>query len=208
METADFVLQVKRQYGDEYGVVITDPDILQYIYEGEMDILRASGGFETKNLTAAVSTFPIKVPEAIQIIRLVVNNATLSYISLNELDLLRISLNTTEGAPAYWYDPAHELGDIDLYPKTPNDTSVVTIYYRHTAIKRSSVTGDLTVHERHHTDLLQFCLAKCHNKNRDAQSEQIAMAYYDKNISMRREENESYDGPIYRQPDPEDFSWQ
>jgi hypothetical protein len=203
VDIPDLLLQVKRQYGDEYGVVITDPDILQFIYEGEMDIIRNTGGFDSKVLTNQVKDFPVSVPSTIQIIRITINDKPLTYISIPELDLVKSALATTTGSPLYWYNQNNEF--VQLYPTDSTDTTPTTIYYKHTPVKRTVATGPLTVPERFHTDLLQYCLARCHNKNRDAQSEQIAMAAYTQNVSLRREEGYSFEGPIYKQADPEDY---
>jgi hypothetical protein len=202
MDVADLILQVKRQYGDEYGVVVTDPDLLQFIYEGEMDIIRSTGGFDTKMLATAANTFPIQVPGTIQIIRITMGDKALTYVSQPELDLIKAALTTVGGAPQYWYNQNNEY--VMLYPKT-DQTTPIDIFYKHTPIKRTVATGPLTVPEKYHTDLLQFCLARCHNKNRDAQSEQTAMNAYSQNLAMRREEGYSFDGPIYKQQDEWDY---
>jgi hypothetical protein len=204
MDVADMLLQVKRQYGDEYGVVVADADLLQFIYEGEMDIIRSTGGFDTKVLATAASAFPISVPSTIQIIRVTMNDKALTYISIPELDLIKAAFTTVGGTPQYWYNSNNEF--VNLYPDT-SDTTPVEIQYKHTAIKKTVATGALTIPERYHTDLLQFCLGRCHNKNRDAQSEQSAMNVYSQNLAMRREEGYSFDGPIYKQQDPADWDY-
>jgi hypothetical protein len=204
VDTADLVLQIKRQYGDEYGVVVTDADLLQFVYEGEMDIIRSTGGFESKTIAAAASAFPMQIPGTIQVIRVTLNGVALTYISIAELDLVKAALLTAQGAPQYWYNNNEQ--EIDIFPSVTTDTTAnLIVYYKHVAIKKTVPTGALTVPERYHTDLLQFCIARCHNKNRDAQSEQAALTSYNQNLAMRREEGYSFDGPIYKQNDPQDF---
>jgi hypothetical protein len=220
MNVSELVLQVKRQYGDEYGVVITDQDILQFIYEGEMDIIRSTSGNAIQAVPSVqVKQFPIEIPANIQVVRVITNEQTphvLDYITLNELDLFKVSLQGAKGPPKYWFmpntndasfSPEPRPWDIDLYPRDSSLTTLVAVHFRQTATKRATVTGELTIPERHHADLLQFCLARCHNKNRDAQSEQQAMSYYDKNLAMRRDENTSPDGVNYKQPDPADWGY-
>jgi hypothetical protein len=140
----------------------------------------------------------------IQIVRVAINDKPLTFISTQELDLLRAARNTTEGTPQYWYMMGVET--VNLYPMSDTDTTPVDIHYKHTAFKHAVPSGPLQIPERYHTDLMQFCLAKCHNKNRDAQSEQGAMNVYTQNLALRREEGYSFDGPIYKQNDPEDFN--
>ena len=61
--------RIKRQFGDEYDVVIIDDDIYGWIYEAESDIIRNTGCNDTK-LTVSSTSFPSDVPASVNIKRI------------------------------------------------------------------------------------------------------------------------------------------
>jgi hypothetical protein len=138
MEVSSALRRVKRQFGDEYNVVITDQDIYDWFYDAELDIIRATSDNDL-SLQVPANKFPLQIPGRVNLKRLVVNNKALSYITVNELDSTQ-SFLSTEGTPGYWYFqggrcglwPAPKTTDVFIvdvtYSKTPAQMNVVAPY--------------------------------------------------------------------------------
>jgi len=193
--------RIKRQFGDEYDVIITDDDIYGWIYEAESDIIRNTGCNDTK-LTVSSTSFPSNVPAAVNIKRISISGKALQYISVAEIDLLGLSVVST-GGPGYWYK---EKSEVCLWPVA--ETAVnVEIHYNKVpnAMSGDPVVNVFTVPDVYHDDVIKYCIGRAHNKNNNLQAEQVQMALYDKSLPNRRDEAQSVDLILYKGADPMDF---
>lgn len=208
MDVATALTRIKRQFGDEYDVIIMDDDIYGWIYEAEMDIIRTVGANE-QTMEQGTTVFPLNVPENINITRLSIDGRVLKYTSINEMASQNLNINAT-GARTAWYKKNSTLY---LYP-ADSLLQTVTIEYTKipTIMQGPPETNLFTVPEKYRTDVIQYCLAKAHNKNRNYQAERVHMENYQSSLGLRKEENVSIDGPVYKGFDPldielEEFYW-
>jgi len=195
------VLRIKRQFGDEYDVVITDNDIYGWIYEAESDIIRSTGCNDTK-LTVSSSSFPSDVPASVNIKRIAIDNKALQYITVAEIDLLALSIVAT-GGPQYWYK---EKTKVCLWPVSETAVNVEINYNKvPAAMSGLPSVNTFTVPDVYHDDVIKYCIGRAHNKNNNLQAEQAQMTLYDRNLSTRRDEAQNADTVIYKGADPMDF---
>jgi len=201
MDVETVLRRVKRQFGDEYDVVINDDDIYGWIYEAEMDIIRNTGSNE-QTMTQSSTAFPLDIPANVNITRILINGSPLSYLSQNVLDDQGFNFNAVGGRSS-WYKVGTK---VHLYPSDTLITNV-DIHYTKTPVMMQGLPAAnlFTVPERYRTDVIQFCIAKAHNKNRNFQAEQRAMENYDRSLGIRREEAYSTDGAQYKGSDPMDY---
>ena len=201
MDVETALRRIKRQFGDEYDVLILDDDIYGWIYEAEMDIIRNTGSNELQMVQSS-SVFPLDIPTNINIVRLSIDGKVLHPLTPTEMGNQGFNLDAT-GYRSSWYKKGTK---VYLYP---NDSIVqnVTIDYVKTPLMLAGPpeTCVFTLPERYHTDIVQYCLARAHNKNRNHQAEKFAMDNYDRSLGIRREENQSIDGPVYKGSDPMDY---
>src|SRR6186713_2870097 len=101
MDVETVLRRVKRQFGDEYDVVINDDDIYGWIYEAEMDIIRNTGSNE-QTMTQSSTAFPLDIPANVNITRILINGTPLSYLSQNVIDDQGFNFNAVGGRSA-WY---------------------------------------------------------------------------------------------------------
>lgn len=202
MDVPTALRRIKRQFGDEYGIVIENDDIYGWIYDAESDIIRQTGCNDTK-INVAANLFPSNVPTSVNIKRIAIAGKALQYITKGELDLLGLS-TAAEGGPGYWYK---EKTSVVLWPNTVGDTTVVEITYNKTPTMMADpeASNTFTVPEVYHDDVLKYCIGRAHNKNNNLQGEQAQMQLYDRNLNMRRDEAQSIDATLYKLPDPMDF---
>lgn len=206
MDVATALLRVQRQFGDEYDVIFNDDDFYGWVYEAEVDIIRTTGS-NSITINVATSAFPSNVPDSVNIQRVSVNGKALQHISKEEIDLIGIS-DANTGTPGYWYKFNKQ---VCLYPQDTSSSQQIQVTYNKvpTIMTGTPASNTFTVPTVYHDDLVKYCIARAHNKNHDMQAEKATMDLYDRNISMRRDEAQSIDAPIYKINDPMDFdaSW-
>src|SRR6187551_392917 len=125
MLPSDILLQVKRQFGDEYQVIIYDSDIYNWIYEAELDIIRTVGTSD-QIVSTPMSNFPINYVENITVKRVTVNGRPLEFTTLRDLDNMGVRVGEGVGTPQYWFV---EDDLITLFPTDPNSSQAVKITY-------------------------------------------------------------------------------
>jgi hypothetical protein len=202
VDVASALTTIKRQFGDEYDVIITDIDIYAWIHDAELDIIRNTSA-NNFTINVATSAFPTSVPDSVNIRRLSVNGKALQFISKEELDLLHLA-DTQTGTPSYWYKSNKQ---VFVYPADTASTQQIQVTYNKVP---STMTGlptanSFTVPEVYHEDVIKYCLARAHNKNHDAAAEKQQMDLYDRGIGTRRDESHSPDAPVYKIQDPWDY---
>ncbi|MBA2350102.1 MAG: hypothetical protein H0V81_17645 [Solirubrobacterales bacterium] len=202
MLVTDAVRRIKRQFGDEYDVFITDDDIYGWIYAAELDIIRNAGANDS-TVDSTVGAFPVSVPAAVKISRVSINGSALRSISKEELDLVGVA-DTVNAAPSYWY-MFNKL--VNLYPQEAGSTTAVKITYSKTPVMMVGLPSAQTfsVPENFHQDVVNFCLARAHNKNNDARAEEAMQNLYDRALGLRNDEAQTNDGPTYKLDDPMDY---
>jgi len=203
MDVTTAFLSIKRQFGDEYSIIINDDDIYRWIYEAELDIIRKAGG-NPSSTAGPANTFPIDIPTNVQIRRVSMGNRGLVPITTAEIDEMGLSFGAVGNSPTHWY--VHD-NKAFLWPLTSSNTTPVTVWFEKTPVLMTGPTAGnvFTVPEVYHTDIILYCVAKAHNKDKDAVSERNMMEMYNQNIALRRDEADSIDGIQYKGIDPLDF---
>ena len=135
MDLSTMLRRVKRQFGDEYNIIINDQDIFDWANEAQMQIVRDTTSNDV-TVTRVANTLPVGISDRVKIKRVVVSNRALTYTTLSELDLSDID-NLSTGTPTYWY---YTGGQLHLWP-TPKatDTYNVIITYSKTPTPLSLV---------------------------------------------------------------------
>jgi hypothetical protein len=200
MLVADALRKIKRQFGDEYNVVIIDQDIFDWIHEAELDIIRSVSDNDL-SLSVASSTFPLTIPAKVTIKRVTIKNMPLTYISLPQLDMMRLNTTTT-GDAQYWYFQGNKLY---LYPLPVDGTTSVSVTYVKAPDDIIAADGVFTVPEVYHEDVVRFCLARAHNKNQNFRASEAEMEQYDRRVSTRRNEAQAPDVVLYKIADAFDY---
>ena len=135
MDVNSALRRVKRQFGDEYNVVITDQDIYDWFYDAELDIIRSTSDNDI-TLQASANKFPLQVPDRVNLKRLTISGRPLVYLTVNELDSAQFLL-TSEGTPSYWYFQGGRAG---LWPaSSSNDVYMVDVTYSKTPVPMAIV---------------------------------------------------------------------
>lgn len=128
MDITTILRKVKRQFGDEYNILINDQDIYDWLYEAQLKVIRETSGNDVTSTVPATS-FPVGITDKVMVKRVAINNKALTYTNMNDLDLSN-ALTTQEGTPLYWYVNG---GSIGLWPQPAStDTYNVLVTYAKT----------------------------------------------------------------------------
>lgn len=201
MDVTTALRKIKRQFGDEYDVVIVDEDIFYWIHEAELDIVRQTASNDIQ-IQVAANTFPVLIAGNVIVKRVAVNGRALTYTTRNELD--SVGATTAEGTSSQWYWESHKVF-LHPVPKASDNYNVDVIYCRVPMEMTIGGTNVFTVPEVFHEDVVKYCIARAHNKNMNWKAAEAEMEAYDRNVSTRRNEVQSADVPLYKGIDPSDY---
>jgi hypothetical protein len=203
--------RIKKQFGDEYGVVIEDVDIYGWILDAESDIIRTTG-CNSKTVTVPEQNFPMILSMAVNVERIALNGVPLTYIAVEELDLLGLSTGAV-GEPRYWYKqmenntPNSIATKVYIWPETDQTRNFIVSYTVVPSLMTDVVVDNnkFTVPEVFQEDVIKYCIGRAHNKNNNLQAEKMQMDMYDRNLNIRRDEAQNADVVLYKIGDSMDF---
>lgn len=103
------------------------------------------------------------------------------------------------------FDGARDLPNLPVLPATPFTVSSGQPMYLNGTLQQYSSDTALTVPEVWHEDVVRFCLARAHLKNRNSKAAEDAMGEFEQATTLRRHESNSADTPSYKMADPFDY---
>jgi len=180
MIVSDIQTRVKRQFGDEAGVQITDDDIIRYINDGQRKIVAQNESLLQKISTAnSVSgQDEYSLPADALILRSISYKSTadLSYYKLKGLSLAEFD-EYVDGWDGSAFGDGTPLvfmlygSTITLFPK-PNQSTVdaIKLYYTRipTNVAMASDTPDLPV--LYHEVLVTYCMSQAYIMDEDVEA--------------------------------------
>lgn len=176
----DILSYIKRAFGDESGVQITDSDILMWSNEAQLAIANATRCIQGKaTAPLPAGTFEITLPEqaASTIVTLRLDNVPIPGVEFAqaEQDLQREDPDrVSTGRPIWWTKWGVT---VSFYP-TPSEAHTITVFYTgipENLIGAASVVG---IPDRYFSALLQYVLSKAYELDEDYDAQQRAFAQY------------------------------
>ena len=171
MLVSDIKRKVKRQFGDESGVQVTDADIIGWINDGLKEIAKKNNVLETKsssNLVAGVSEYTLP-SDTLTLHSVRVNGQRVRGLSLPESDeYVYANSSTPTGTPIVFWVYA---GKINFYP-TPdtNSTGSLVLYYTRQPAAVASDTDVIDMPTGYDNQVVAYCLQQAYemDENFDA----------------------------------------
>lgn len=196
MIVSDIYTKVKRQFGDESGVQLTDDDILRYINEGQRQIVMQNEGLlekiSTSNSVKDQASYTI--PTDLLILRSVSykSSSDLSYYPLKGLAYQQFNEyidgwdGTTYGT-ATPYVFTQFAGNIILFP-TPDSsvTNGIKIFYNRTPVDVTSTSDTPDLPLLYHDALVKQCLALAYEMDEDWDAAQVKAKQLDEDVALLR----------------------
>jgi hypothetical protein len=177
MNVADIRTRVKRNFGDESGVQITDDDITRWINDGQRQIVLQNEGLLEKTATAncTVNIQEYSLPSDILILRAVHFKYTgeesyfwLRGYSLNEFN------EYIDGWDGSTFNKGRPLcytvyaGQLKVFPIPDTTiTSAFKIYYTRSPVDVSGPTDTPDLPILYHESLVKYCLTQAYEIDED-----------------------------------------
>lgn len=161
--SADVILEVKRIFGDESGVQITDADIIRWINKAQFAIAMRNPeigqAVALANVVANQADYPIlaNIPTLLTIQSIHFNNRPIKHLPFQEAESFLMGATTpTSDTPQFWYERA---GVVTLYP-TPISavTNGLKINYNKRPADITTNSQMLSVSDNYYNAVVDYCL--------------------------------------------------
>lgn len=177
MNVGDVKTRVRRQFGDESGVQITDGDLLRWINDGQRDICNQNEGIletiGTANLVA--DQIEYSLPTDLLVLRSIsvkgssdLSYASLKGMSLQDFDQFVDGWDGTfygNGLPSVYCVFANT---IKLFPRPRESvTSGLKIYYQRFPVDRVLDADVIDLPLAYHNAIVSYCLGQAYELDED-----------------------------------------
>jgi len=167
---------VKRQFGDESGVQITDDDILRWVNMGQQDlafIAKAIQGTATTAYAAGQTEYVLPTEKAIEITSIRVDGRPIKGVEFQVAESLIVDSDPTASTSAKYPDFWWRWGNtINFWPKptTESDGLEIKVYYIGTPETLVDQSDFLGLPDKYFEALTEYVLSKAYELDEDVQS--------------------------------------
>lgn len=196
----DVASTVKRQFGDESGVQVTDSDIYRWVNDGQKEIVTKNKVIKGKATIVAVpGQSDYTLPEA--------NIAAIESIHWAGIPIVGVAYPEVEkyilghptlfeggtGTPAMWYEWA---GTVTFWP-TPAAADQITLLYTRMPDHVSSLTDLLSVPDKYFNMLLKFVLAQAYEMDEDWEASNFKTQQFTDDLNTTADDERSTQNMTY-----------
>ena len=188
----DVYAQVKRAFGDESGVQLTNDDIARWINEAQTDIatqnqvLQATATMPTVANQATYSLAAV-TPTIDSIASILLNGRRVGNIPISQAEE-SISLADPEGleigAPQFWYEWA---GQITFWPTPGQAYTMLLRYTAEPTIVTTTTTDLLSVPDECFSDVCNYVLMRAYEMDENPEMMAVKQAEYSTSVAERGE---------------------
>ena len=198
---ASVVSHIKRQFGDESGVQITDTDILRWINQAQREIAMIAKVTQAVATTDVVlGTYEYQLPDmnAIEISSIRYNKRPVQtmefpmaehYLQENDPE------HSSTGSPEWWYRWA----DVVYFWPTPDQDIVagLEVFYIKSPDAVVDTSAPLGLPDKYYEALIQFCMSKAYELDEDFQASAGAKQAYNDRLGQTFEEDSNAGTMMY-----------
>lgn len=208
MLVSEIIRKTKRIFGEGQatgGIFITDADIIDWINDGMLQIIRETKCNVTSTSGQLANNFPVTVPQGVQITRVTYNNQALNYTDPDDLDSKYLDL-TIKDVPVFWYPTYSAAGVLMVNffpPATTADATPCAVLYSSLATNVTVVGDTPGIPIVYHEDLVVWCKMRAYERDQNYRAMQSAQEEFNGRIATRIEDsNMASDGYSVIRDDP------
>lgn len=186
---AHVISAVKRQFGDEAGIQITDEDIYRWINEAQREILTVNKTFKAKavaDITTGVYEYTFPDEPIIDIQSIWVKGKRIKFKPFQEYEEYvqnNDSERSASGIPELWTEWA---GQFIFWPTPDADiTGGITIYFTKGATEVADSNDVLSVPDLYLNRVIEYCMAQAHELDEDYQASQYKMNQFTEGLGIQ-----------------------
>jgi hypothetical protein len=190
LNVQDVADRVKRTFGDEAGVQITDADIIRWVNDAQLQI-----SVDNEDLLETVGTASIvsgqadyTAPSNLNTLRsLMYNNYRIKGLSFSEFNEYLDGFKAPAGQNVYGNGRPEVFmvygGTITLFP-TPNEsiTDGLRIYYSRHPASVGTLADALTVPDRYHPAVVEYCLKRAYELDENVEMTAFKKGEFDSQV--------------------------
>lgn len=186
----DVANRVKRQFGDEVGAQITDTILLDYINDAQREIVtRNDELFQSKgtaSTTAGTESYslPTVASNIIRLHKVFYKGNTIDPLSIQQAESTypeKDTLPRPTGQPRHYWIWADKI----IFEPAPDATGVfLTVYYSTYPTALSALSDALTLPERFHLKVVDYCIAKAAELDDDDERAGAKMAQLNADLDV------------------------
>jgi hypothetical protein len=198
MNVSDVINRVKRTFGDEAGVQITDQDIIRWINDGQEEIVISNEGLmETVAQTSIVENqMEFDVPADMSVLRsLKYKGYRLKYMSVAEFNEYIDGYSAAPGISPYGPGIPEIFtvfaNKITVFPKPlpPVEVNNITIFYMRHPTEVVQIADPLSVPLQYHKAVVDYCLKCAYELDEDMQKSSMKKAEFDEKMMKLNDRN-------------------
>ena len=188
----DVITDVKRTFGDEAAIQITDTDIIRWTNAAQREILiqnrilRATG---TTDIVANQSEYTLSGLDVVAIQSIHYDGRRIDPMSFQEAEEYINSgdpKKTQSSASMIWYEWG---GVINLYPVPDTDIPAgLTIYYIKEPPAVTDVGDVLSVPNSYYENVVQFVMSKAYELDEDTENSNFKLGQFKERLDMLAEQ--------------------
>ncbi len=199
MNVAEILLRVKKTFGDEAGIEIDDPLIINWINDGMVDIARRTGCLQGEAQISSVlgqKTYDLPA-DYLSTKRVTFDGRKLEPIAVEDLDELDSDRDTVnqQGEPSNYYIWARKF---NFYP-IPNAEGVSNIVAMYTRMPNLvAISTDVPqIPIAFHEDIVRFVLARAKELDEETTDAQVIWRDYQDRVDFSKSEDQVKDISSY-----------
>lgn len=198
MNVSDVVNRVKRTFGDEAGVQITDADIIRWINDGQEEIVISNEGLmETvAQTTISPNQMEFDPPSDMSVLRsLKYKGYRLKYMSVAEFNEYIDGYSAAPGISPYGPGIPEIFtvfaNKITVFPKpqAPTEVNNITIFYMRHPTEVVQLADPLSVPLQYHKAVVDYCLKCAYELDEDMQKATIKKGEFDAKMMQLNDRN-------------------
>lgn len=162
MLVSEIATRVKRQFGDESGVQITDADIIRWINDAQREIVAENGLLQTFATTSIIASQQeyVRPPDILSLRSIHLDGRKLTALSPQEAEEYLGSNTTPTGSPTTFWIWANK---IFLYPTpTTAGTDNLRIFYSRMPQAVDDLADTPEIGIEHHGHIVEYCLLQAY----------------------------------------------
>lgn len=196
----DIVRDVKRIFGDEANVQISDDDIVRWINGAQREILISNKILKTVGTTDTVANqgaYSLASLDIATIQSIHFKGLKLEWLSFQDAEEYVMASDpskTLTADPFMWYEWG---GVINLYPIPQyGEVGALTIYYIKDP-REITINDTLTVPDRYYRSVLQYCLSQAYELDEDPENSNFKLSQFNERLDILSEEQNTPETDTY-----------
>jgi hypothetical protein len=182
---ADIAADIKRTFGDESGVQVTDADILRWVNSAQVEIVSKNQILVADATTPSIANiYDYDVSSLnIQTIHSIHYNGSrlegISFVDFESNILSGDPNRTSTGVPSLW---AKWGNTITLYPTPSSDGDAIKIYYFGLPATVSALSETLSLPDNYYERILEYVLSKAYEMDENFAASDNKLNRFDSNL--------------------------